>query len=356
LNAPLWARGGLAVTVAGWLALLVAAEAAAGQPARAPTVHVVKPGESLSVIARRYQVSVPALITANRLSGAAASLRPGQRLVIPAPAAAAGHSTSPSAAEGPAMPSTGRPSSPSARRPAAPSTETSTSPSAGRPTSPSGTLTRAAPRLEGAPPFEWPVEGLVSSQFGRRGKGWHRGIDIQAEAGTPVRASAPGTVVASGYEHRYGLVIKIEHFPGVLTVYAHTLQNLVEVGEYVHAGQVIGHVGRSGRASDYHLHFEIRQAGITYDPLLLLSPSPPAVALSAVADQRQSGLADEDHRASGDLQHRAAGELRHSVAADPEHSMAGDPDHGVAANWNHAAVSVQSYSLADDEKPEDDGR
>jgi Peptidase family M23 len=164
--------------------------------------------------------------------------------------------------------------------------------------SPAITLAHGPRLLEGAPPFEWPVEGLVSSQFGRRGKGWHRGIDIQAEAGTPVRAAA-GTVVASGYEPRYGLVIKIEHSPDILTVYAHTLQNLVDIGEYVQAGQVIGHVGRSGRASDYHLHFEIRHAGVTYDPILLLSPSLPPVLVGEVTDDAHNGLADEDGRASG---------------------------------------------------------
>jgi Peptidase family M23 len=59
-------------------------------------------------------------------------------------------------------------------------------------------------------------------------------------------------------------------------VYAHNLTNFVEVGDTVAAGQVIGQVGRSGRASNYHLHFEIRHDGVCYNPLYLLPASAPS--------------------------------------------------------------------------------
>jgi murein DD-endopeptidase MepM/ murein hydrolase activator NlpD len=136
-------------------------------------------------------------------------------------------------------------------------------------------------------PFAWPVDGQLSSPFGRRRTGWHRGIDIVAEPGTPVLAAAPGTVVRSTYETRYGLVVKIEHANGFMTVYAHNDENLVEVGDRVSAGQAIAGVGRTGRATSPHVHFEIRQAGLAYNPLYML-PLPPRVVQVAETD-------DEDH-------------------------------------------------------------
>jgi murein DD-endopeptidase MepM/ murein hydrolase activator NlpD len=127
---------------------------------------------------------------------------------------------------------------------------------------------------ETAPPFAWPVEGSVSSNFGRRRRGWHKGIDILAPPGAPILASAPGLVIASGVEDRYGRVVKIAHENGFVSVYAHNALNLVDLGEWVVAGQVIGTVGRTGRATADHLHFEIRHEGYAYNPLYLL-PLPP---------------------------------------------------------------------------------
>jgi murein DD-endopeptidase MepM/ murein hydrolase activator NlpD len=120
--------------------------------------------------------------------------------------------------------------------------------------------------------FAWPVLGSVASTFGQRGFGWHAGVDIRAETGTPIVAAAPGIVHASGWEGSYGWVVKIEHADGFATIYAHNLQNLVEVGDRVDAGSVIALVGRTGRASGPHLHFEIRRDGMAYNPLFLLAP------------------------------------------------------------------------------------
>jgi murein DD-endopeptidase MepM/ murein hydrolase activator NlpD len=130
---------------------------------------------------------------------------------------------------------------------------------------------------EVAPPFLWPVEGPVTSTFGQRRKAWHRGIDIKAELGTPVQAAASGLVLLSGVEPRYGRVIKIEHDNGFVTVYAHNDENLVEAGERVALGDTVATIGRTGRATSYHLHFEIRRNGAAYNPLYLL-PLPPRVA------------------------------------------------------------------------------
>jgi murein DD-endopeptidase MepM/ murein hydrolase activator NlpD len=148
---------------------------------------------------------------------------------------------------------------------------------------PPANLLLAIPEFAGpVPEFAWPVEGAVSSSFGRRWRGWHRGVDIVATEGTPIYAVAAGVVVVSGIEPRYGLVVKIEHDHGFMTVYAHNLANSVEVGHRVAAGQEIGNVGQTGRASGAHLHFEIRHEGRAVNPLYLL-PLPPRVATEELA-------------------------------------------------------------------------
>jgi len=126
--------------------------------------------------------------------------------------------------------------------------------------------------------FQWPADGAVSSVFGRRRSGWHRGIDIRAAHGEPIQASAAGVVVVSGMEPRYGRVLKIEHEYGFTTVYAHNDENLVKVGDWVTPGQRIARVGRTGRATDYHVHFEIRRDGRVYNPLYMLPMPGRAVA------------------------------------------------------------------------------
>jgi murein DD-endopeptidase MepM/ murein hydrolase activator NlpD len=258
-----WSRGPLALALTGSFLLLPTPSpgGAASLPgaSRLPlspeprgAIHIVKAGESLNLIARRYRVGASTLLAANRLPSPRAPIRIGEHLIIPASRRAA-FSPRGTAGAGPAgTVAVTRPS----RAPA--------------------TLAFSAPAIDGAPPLEWPIEGTVSSPFGRRGRGWHRGIDIPAHMGTPFRAAAAGTVIASGYEDRYGRVIKIDHGLGLVTVYAHNLRNLVEVGDAIAAGQVIGQIGRSGRASNYHLHFEIRHDGISYNPLSLLPASAPS--------------------------------------------------------------------------------
>lgn len=100
------------------------------------------------------------------------------------------------------------------------------------------------------------------------------GIDVLAPPGAPIIATAAGLVIASSVEHRYGRVVKVAHENGFVTVYAHNALNLVDLGEWVAAGQVIATVGRTGRATAEHLHFEIRHEGYAYNPLYLL-PLPP---------------------------------------------------------------------------------
>jgi murein DD-endopeptidase MepM/ murein hydrolase activator NlpD len=121
----------------------------------------------------------------------------------------------------------------------------------------------------------WPVPGSVTSRFGPRGLfGWHRGVDIKAPKGTPIRAAAGGTVVFSGRQSSYGRVIKIDHPNGLRTVYAHNSANFVKTGDRVKAGALIGAVGRTGRATTNHVHFELRRRDVARDPLPLLKRQP----------------------------------------------------------------------------------
>lgn len=116
--------------------------------------------------------------------------------------------------------------------------------------------------------FLAPVEGSLASGFGGRGAGRHEGVDILAPRGTPVRSSERGTVVYAGSGMRgYGNTVVIDHGGGVTTLYGHLDSIRVESGDAVPAGAVIGTVGRSGNATAFHLHFEIRVDGEPLDPM-----------------------------------------------------------------------------------------
>ncbi|HTY80331.1 MAG TPA: M23 family metallopeptidase [Candidatus Bathyarchaeia archaeon] len=122
----------------------------------------------------------------------------------------------------------------------------------------------------------WPVQGKVTSRFGPRGffRVQHRGVDIKAPKGTPVRAAAAGRVTFSGRQSSYGRVIKIDHPNGLRTIYAHNSRNFVKTGDRVKAGAIIAAVGQTGRATTNHLHFEVRRHGVARDPLPLLRSKP----------------------------------------------------------------------------------
>lgn len=113
--------------------------------------------------------------------------------------------------------------------------------------------------------YLWPCAShTISSGYGYRWGGMHRGIDISAPAGTAIYASRSGVVVVSmmGYSGSgfggYGNVIMIQHDDGTYTMYAHCASRYVSVGETVQQGQVIAGVGSTGNSTGNHLHFEIR--------------------------------------------------------------------------------------------------
>lgn len=115
--------------------------------------------------------------------------------------------------------------------------------------------------------YIWPLERFeVSSNFGFRGGRLHSGIDLRAPNGTPIHASATGKVTFSGYKNGYGKTVIIDHGQGIETTYAHNSRNLVQSGQRVQQGEAIARVGRSGKATGYHVHFEIRMHGQALNP------------------------------------------------------------------------------------------
>jgi murein DD-endopeptidase MepM/ murein hydrolase activator NlpD len=118
--------------------------------------------------------------------------------------------------------------------------------------------------------FAWPISGKVSSRFGWRSGRKHEGIDIPAKKGTPIRAAEAGRVIHSGELSAYGYVVIVKHAGRYSTVYAHNRKNKVRKGQFVEQGDVLAAVGKSGNASGYHLHFEVRRDRIAQDPAKFL--------------------------------------------------------------------------------------
>lgn len=98
---------------------------------------------------------------------------------------------------------------------------------------------------------------VLSSTFGPRGDGFHRGVDFAAPLGTPILASLAGTVIRSEYHNSWGNYVAIEHENGLTTLYAHNNQNLVTVGQTVAQGEIIASMGSTGNSTGPHLHFEV---------------------------------------------------------------------------------------------------
>ncbi len=127
--------------------------------------------------------------------------------------------------------------------------------------------------------FIWPVKGRISGLFGRqriyRGEpgSFHTGLDIAPGAGTPFAAPADGVVVLarSGFSLEGSLII-IDHGAGLNSAFLHAARILVNEGDVVRQGQIIGHVGASGRVTGPHLHWSIKWYAARLDPLLFTGP------------------------------------------------------------------------------------
>ncbi len=114
-----------------------------------------------------------------------------------------------------------------------------------------------------------PISGTITSRFGVRSSirvSSHTGLDIAASTGTSIAAAASGTVTFSGYKGSYGNMIVISHGNGVQTYYGHCSKLYVTAGTQVSQGQAIAAVGSTGNSTGPHLHLEVRQNGVAYNP------------------------------------------------------------------------------------------
>jgi murein DD-endopeptidase MepM/ murein hydrolase activator NlpD len=131
--------------------------------------------------------------------------------------------------------------------------------------------------LAAATPSIWPVSGWLTSRYGNRrdpftgGADFHPGLDLSAEYGQPVRATADGTIVVAERSGSYGNLVEIDHGYGIVTRYGHLSRFKAMAGQQVRRGDVVGFVGSTGRSTSAHLHYEILLNGKLTDPLRLLS-------------------------------------------------------------------------------------
>lgn len=117
----------------------------------------------------------------------------------------------------------------------------------------------------------------ISSPFGRRLDPFtgllenHQGVDYPATVGTPILATANGTITQAGNNGGYGNLVEIDHGQGYTSKYGHASQILVRVGQSVQKGQIIALVGSTGYSTGPHLHFEMAQHGQAFNPLAFMT-------------------------------------------------------------------------------------
>ncbi|WP_051271359.1 M23 family metallopeptidase [Shimazuella kribbensis] len=120
--------------------------------------------------------------------------------------------------------------------------------------------------------FQWPVSGMITSNFGWRNGRMHKGLDIWSskKAKQAIDASLGGKVIKAGYHSGYGNMVIIDHGGGWKTLYAHLSRISVGTGQYVDTGQKLGYMGQTGNATGYHLHFEVHKNEDVINPLRVL--------------------------------------------------------------------------------------
>ena len=126
--------------------------------------------------------------------------------------------------------------------------------------------------------LQWPASGTVTRGFGPDGSDWHPGIDIGTLRSLDITAAATGVVEAIGYAPQYegyGAVVLVDMGHGLEALYAHLSAIGVEVGDLVVADQKLGLAGCTGWCTGTHLHFELRDRGVAFDPAPLLPATIP---------------------------------------------------------------------------------
>ena len=154
-----------------------------------------------------------------------------------------------------------------------------------------------------AVPSDKPVKMNVSftSGFGVRsdpfhaGAAMHPGIDLAGSTGTPIYATADGTVLRAGWNSGgYGNLVEIDHGRGITTRYGHMSAILVQPGQHITRGQQVGRMGSTGRSTGTHLHYEVRIDGRAVNPIPFMKSTDYVLAM-----QRRSGAASMDQVALG---------------------------------------------------------
>lgn len=131
-----------------------------------------------------------------------------------------------------------------------------------------------------------PADGFISAGFGYRTNPWpefHKGVDIAADYGTTVRATAAGSVVEAGWTSGYGIRVVVDHGNGYQTWYCHLSRAGVVPGEHVVKGEPIAAVGSTGESTGPHLHYQVMKFGVAIDPQPYLDGVPSSV-LSTLPD------------------------------------------------------------------------
>ena len=207
-------------------------------------VHVVRRGETLYRISRAYGVSVDDLLEVNGLDDAR-SLAVGFPLFVPG---------------------------------ATRELDVPLPPAGASEQEPDVVATLPRPTGERPGRMTWPLRGsdgnqragIIYSKFGPREGQPHDGVDISAPEGTTVVAAAPGVVIFAGERSGYGSIVILRHAGQLHTLYAHASELLVKEGDRVAEGAPVARVGKSGKTTGPHLHFEVREGMKPRDPLPFL--------------------------------------------------------------------------------------
>ncbi len=211
--------------------------------------YSVRSGESLAFIAGRYGVSPKTIERANELSSREEPLPAGEKILIPR-----GESQLITTLAETRARQRGETLLPLLKQEE-------------KITLPTPVQIKKAPSAVSEKAFLRPLDGRISSPYGRRRGRLHDGVDIPAPKGTAIRAARSGKVVFSGVIRGFGKTVTIDHGDGMVTRYSHNSANIVKKGTWVQQGQTIAKVGRTGRTTCCHRHFSVILKGKTVNPV-----------------------------------------------------------------------------------------
>ena len=231
-----------------------------------PNIHAVEPGETLYSVSRRYNVDTRSLALINGMSKPW-TVWPGDELLLPPLARDQGRRIE-----------TAKISAPAVRQPVVASSAKApvNGPISLTPGAPVVVADAGRPKVAANPSgpanFIWPVSGAVLKGFGTSADGLRNdGVNIAAETGADVHATAAGEVVYAGDELAgFGNLILVRHPGGWVSAYAHADRLLVKEGDKVSQGQAIAAAGATGSASRPQVHFELRKGKDPVDPTQML--------------------------------------------------------------------------------------